>query len=128
MLRCGVDIIEIERVAKAWRRRPRLFMKRFFTVAEARQLAARKHPEQHLAARFAAKEAVFKVLGAGMGKLSWTDVEILSEPGGAPAVALHGRAAERAHELGINHIAVSLSHSRDYAVAQAVAQSGDCYK
>jgi holo-[acyl-carrier protein] synthase len=121
MLRCGVDIIEIERVARAWRKRPRLFMKRFFTETEVLQLKKRSHVEKHLAVRFAGKEAVFKVLGAGIGPLSWTDVEILTQPGGAPEVVLHGRADQIATELGISQIAISLSHSRDYAVAQAVA-------
>lgn len=123
MLRTGVDIIEIERVARAYHRRPQLFMKRFFSEREARQLLCRVHPEKHLAARFAGKEAVFKVLGAGVGVISWTDVEILSQKNGEPFVRLHGAAATRAREQGISEIAVSLSHCRDYAVAQAVGLS-----
>lgn len=119
----GVDIIEIERVARAYHRRPQLFLKRFFTNEEQRRLASRKHIEKHLAARFAAKEAIAKLLGLGIGHLSWTDVEILSLPNGAPTVRLHGRAAERAAQLALGQVALSLSHSKFYAVAQAVALS-----
>ena len=121
MLRCGVDIIEISRVARAYQRRPQLFMKRFLTEREQRQLAGRKHVEKHLAARFAAKEAVSKLLGTGFGAVRWTDVEILSLPSGEPIVTLHAKAAKRAQELALGEIALSLSHARDYAVAQAVA-------
>lgn len=120
MLRTGVDIIEIQRVARAYHRRPRLFIKRFFSERESRQLVGWKHVEKHLAARFAAKEAVFKVLGTGLGEVSWPDVEILSRENGEPFVQLHGTAALRARKLGISEIVVSLSHCRDYAVAQAV--------
>jgi holo-[acyl-carrier protein] synthase len=125
MLRCGVDIIEIERVARLWKKKPETLLARIFTEDEARLLRGYANPVRHLAVRFAAKEAVFKLLGAGIGVLSWQDVEILREPGGAPMVRLHGRAAHRAARLGIGHIALSLSHSRDYAVAQAVAEAGN---
>lgn len=121
MLRCGVDIIEIERVARAYQRRPRFFLKRFFTERERQQLAGRAHAAKHLAARFAGKEAVFKVLGAGLGSVAWTEVEIITLPTGEPSVLLHGKAARLAKELGIREIALSLSHCRDYAVGQAVA-------
>lgn len=121
MLRCGVDIIEISRVARAYRRRPQLFMKRFLTEDEQHQLADRKFVEKHLAARFAGKEAVAKLLGTGFGAIRWTDVEILSRVSGEPTVRLHGNAAKRAKELMLGEIAISLSHSREYAVAQAVA-------
>lgn len=121
MLRCGVDIIEIQRVSRAFHKQPRLFLKRLFTEREVRQLAARSHAGKHLAARFAGKEAVFKVLGAGLGSIPWTDVEILSLPSGEPSVFLHGKAAQRAEELGLKEIVLSLSHCREYAVAQVVA-------
>jgi holo-[acyl-carrier protein] synthase len=124
-IRCGVDIIEIERVGRAWRKRPDYFLRRVFTGEEQRTLQGRPHRVKHLAARFAAKEAVFKLLGAGIGELSWTDVEIFSRPSGEPWVRLSGRAAERAETLSIGDIAVSLSHSREFAVAQAVAVCKD---
>ena len=120
-MRCGVDIIEIQRVSRAYHKHPRSFLKRLFTEREVRQLAARSHAEKHLAARFAGKEAVFKALGAGLGSIPWTDVEILSLPSGEPSVYLHGKAAQRAEELGLKEIIISLSHCREYAVAQVVA-------
>jgi len=120
-IRCGVDMIEIDRVARAYRRRPGHFMARFFTSAERELLSGRPHSAKHLAARFAAKEAVFKVLGRGVGAVSWREVEILAHPWGEPFVRLHGRAASRAAELALGDIAVSISHCRDYAIAQAVA-------
>lgn len=122
-IRTGVDIIEIDRVAKAYRRRPKQFLRRLLTEREQEQLAAYKRPEQHLAARFAAKEAILKLLGWGIGRLSWTEIEILSLPTGEPQVHLHGKAAARADELALSSISLSLSHSRHYAVAQAVALS-----
>lgn len=121
MLRCGVDIIEIQRVSRAYHKRPRLFLKRLFTEREISQLAARSSVGKHLAVRFAGKEAVFKALGVGQGSIAWTDVEILSLPSGEPAVFLHGKAAHRAEELGVKQIVLSLSHCREYAVAQVVA-------
>ncbi|MBT9166824.1 MAG: Holo-(acyl-carrier-protein) synthase [Syntrophomonadaceae bacterium] len=120
-MRCGVDIIEIQRVSRAYHKRPRLFLKRLFTEREVRQLAARFHAGKHLAVRFAGKEAVFKALGVGQGSIAWTDVEILSLPSGEPVVSLHGKAAQRAEELGLKEIVLSLSHCREYAVAQVVA-------
>lgn len=122
-IRSGVDIIEIDRVAQVYRRRPQHFLRRLFTEREQKQLAAYHKPEQHLAARFAAKEAVCKLLGLGIGQLTWTEIEILSLPTGEPQVHLHGRAAARAGELALSSISLSLSHSRRYAVAQAVALS-----
>ncbi len=120
-IRCGVDIIEIQRVRSAWRKRPEYFLRRIFTEKEQIALQNRPYPAKHLAARFAAKEAVFKLLGAGVGELSWTEVEIFSRPSGEPWVCLSGRAAERAAVLCLGDIALSLSHSREFAVAQAVA-------
>ncbi|HHX73739.1 MAG TPA: holo-ACP synthase [Firmicutes bacterium] len=120
-MRCGVDIIEIDRVARAFGRRPRQFLQRLFTAREQEQLAARDNAARHLAARFAAKEAVFKLLGLGIGSLNWTEVEILSLPGGEPVVHLSGKAAKRAEKLSLSPVALSLSHSREYAVASAAA-------
>jgi holo-[acyl-carrier protein] synthase len=121
VLRCGVDIIEIKRVSRAYHKQPRLFLKRLFTDREVSQLLLRSHIGKHLAVRFAGKEAVFKALGVGQGSIAWTDVEILSLPSGEPVVFLHGKAAQRAEDLGLKKIILSLSHCREYAVAQVVA-------
>jgi holo-[acyl-carrier protein] synthase len=113
----GVDAIEIERFAAALARRPRL-AERCFTEAEAAYCRARAFPAQHFAARFAAKEAVGKALGVGMTR--WREVEVVRERG-APAILLHGRYASRAAALGVEAVAVSLTHSRTLAVAVALA-------
>ena len=108
----GIDLIEIERVERALERRPRL-AERLFTPAELAYARRRSRPGRHLAARFAAKEAVIKALGQGV---PLRDVEVVS--GEPPALQLHGRAAELA---GDRKISISLTHSRDSAAAVAVA-------
>jgi holo-[acyl-carrier protein] synthase len=107
----GIDLIEIERIERALQRRPRL-AERLFTPAELDYARARARPGRHLAARFAAKEAVIKALGEGVPP---GQIEI--EAGGPPAVRLRGRAAEAAAE---REIAVSLTHSRESAAAVAI--------
>jgi holo-[acyl-carrier protein] synthase len=114
----GVDIIEIERVAaviERWRER---FLTRVYTEAELRYCRGRI-PE--LAVRFAGKEAITKALGTGILGLAWREMEILADPLGKPVVRLHGRARARAESVGLVQFAISLSHSRDYAVAMVVA-------
>src|SRR5581483_2271937 len=114
----GVDIIEIERVAaviERWRER---FLTRVYTEAELRYCRGRI-PE--LSARFAGKEAITKALGTGILGLAWREMEILADPLGKPVVRLHGRARARAESVGLVQFAISLSHSRDYAVAMVVA-------
>jgi holo-[acyl-carrier protein] synthase len=108
----GIDLIEIERVERALERRPRL-ADRLFTEGELAYARGRARPGRHLAARFAAKEAVIKALGQGVPP---REIEI--EAGEPPRVRLHGRAAEVA---GGTEIAISLTHSRDNAAAIAIA-------
>ncbi|MGD1996815.1 MAG: holo-ACP synthase [Anaerolineae bacterium] len=120
----GVDLIEIARVERVLSRYGERFLQRVFTPAEVRY--ARERPAE-LAARFAAKEAVSKALGVGMRILArdgigWLDVEVLGDWRGRPEVYLDGRAAKRAEELGLTEWAVSLSHTRDHALAFVVAQ------
>jgi holo-[acyl-carrier protein] synthase len=114
----GVDIIEIERVGAAVRRWQDKFLRRVFTDAELHYCRGRI-PE--LAARFAGKEAITKALGTGIMGLAWQEMEILPDALGKPHVVLHGRAQQRAAAIGLRHFAISLSHSRDYAVAMVVA-------
>lgn len=118
MLSVGVDIIEINRVARAVERWGERFLAHVYTSAEIAFCDGRA-PE--LAARFAAKEAISKALGTGLAGIAWREMEVLPDPRGKPIVQLHGRAAERAHHLGLSTFAISLSHSRDYAVAMVVA-------
>jgi len=114
----GVDIIEIERIEAVLRRYGERFLQRVYTRKE-RAYCRERVPE--LAARFAAKEAVSKALGTGMRGIAWREMEILGDRRGKPLVYLHGRARARAEELGLSEFAVSLSHSRDYAVAFVMA-------
>src|SRR3974390_126590 len=117
----GVDLIEIDRIAGALARRPR-FAERCFTEREAAYCRSRAFPAQHFAARFAAKEAVGKALGIGMTR--WREVEVVRGVG-PPGIALTGRYARRADDLGVTGITVSLTHSRGMAAAVAVAEGGD---
>lgn len=124
MLATGVDIIEVDRVAQAVRRWGERFVARVYTPAEVAYCRGRL-PE--LAARFAAKEAVSKALGAGLwGKdcLWWSDIEVLPDAHGKPIVHLHGRAQALALELGLREMSISLSHSDANAVAFVVALGG----
>ncbi len=110
----GIDVIEIERIERALERRPQL-RRRLFTEAELAYADARARPGRHLAARFAAKEAVIKALGAsGVPPAS---IEVI--PGEPPTLRLHGRARELAGE---SEISISLTHAREIAAAVALAQ------
>ncbi len=111
----GIDLLEIARLERALRRRPRL-AERVFTEAERGYAAARARPGRHLAARFAAKEAVVKALGLH-GGFGLSEIEVVA--GEPPAVRLSGRAAEAAGECEVE---VSLTHSRDFAAAVATCR------
>ncbi len=124
MLTVGVDLIEIARVERMLTRYSDRFLERVFTSAEILYCQARP-PE--LAARFAAKEAVAKALGVGVRMMArdginWQDVEVIGDVRGKPIVRLYGRAAERAGELGLTEWAISLSHTREHAIACVAAQ------
>lgn len=115
----GIDLIEIDRIEGALDRRPRL-AERLFTAREIALASSRARPARHLAARFAAKEAVIKALGAPAG-VAPGQIEVLgSEP---PAVSLSGRAAEEAARLGVG-VTISLTHSRQTAAAVALLTPG----
>ena len=112
----GVDIIKIERIVDALRKHGRRFPLRILTPAE--DAYVRDRPE-NLAGRWAAKEAVSKVLGLGVRGVGWREIEIVRLPTGQPTVKLHDRALVRAQQLGMERIAVSISHEREFAVAIA---------
>jgi holo-[acyl-carrier protein] synthase len=112
----GLDLLEIERLARALTRRPRLAA-RLFTESERAFAAERGEPARHLAARFCAKEAVAKALALRDG--DWHDVEVVGGGDGPPGVRLSGRAAARAAELGVD-VKVSLTHSKGMAGAVAM--------
>lgn len=118
-LSTGVDIIEISRVAGVFLRYGQRFLNRIYTPDEIAYCRGRV---PNLAGRFAAKEAVMKALGTGVRGVSWRDIEVARHESGAPSILLHGRAKRRAQRLGVCEISVSMSHSRDYAVAFVVVQ------
>jgi holo-[acyl-carrier-protein] synthase len=112
----GIDIIQVSRIQATLAKFGRRFSRRVLTEAEDRYV--RDRPE-NFAGRWAAKEAVSKVLGLGVRGVGWTEIEIQRLPTGQPAVRLHGRARQRAEQLGMERIAVSISHEAEYAVAIA---------
>ena len=112
----GIDIIRVDRIRRTLARFGPRFSRRVLTPGEQRYV--RDRPET-LAGRWAAKEAVSKVLGLGVRGIGWRDIEVERLPTGQPAVRLHGRAARRAEQLGMARIALSISHEADYAVAIA---------
>jgi holo-[acyl-carrier protein] synthase len=112
----GIDIIKVDRIRAALERFGPRFSSRVLTDAERRYV--RDRPET-MAGRWAAKEAVSKVLGLGVRGIGWRDIEIERLPTGQPAVRLHGRAAARAEQLEMGRIAISITHESDYAVAIA---------
>ncbi len=117
----GVDIIEISRIRKAFRNFKK-FGPRIFTTAEQDYCMTKKYPWPSLAARFAAKEAVAKAMGTGIGQVKWTDIEIVKNGRGRPEARLSGTALEVAGRLGISGFQISISHCKEYAVAFAVAR------
>ncbi|MGC8838118.1 MAG: holo-ACP synthase [Anaerolineae bacterium] len=118
MLAVGVDVVEVARVERMVRRFGERFLARIYTEAER---AHCRGEAQRLAARWAAKEAIAKALGTGVAGFRWTDLEVVADAEGRPAVRLHGAAGARARSLGLREWAVSLSHTEDLAVAFVVA-------
>lgn len=118
----GIDLVETSRVERMIADHGDRFLRRVFTEGERRYAA--NNPSrmvEHLAGRFAAKEAILKVLGTGWsGGIAWTDAEVVREPSGKPNVVLHGRCAEVAAELRITHWWLSISHVRTHAMASAI--------
>jgi holo-[acyl-carrier protein] synthase len=112
----GIDIVEIDRFRQAAERRPRM-LARLFTEGERAYCAARADPFPHYAARFAAKEAAAKAFARW---LRWQEVEVVNDAGGRPSISLSGEAAQLGRVSEGGHLLVSLSHSRDYAVAAVV--------
>ena len=116
----GIDIIEISRIKKAVDRWGETFLRRIYTDAELRLY---RKSSQSLATRFASKEAVMKLLGTGRNGVNWLEIETLSLPTGQHLINLYGQAKSEADKLGVKEIAVSLSHSREYAIASVVGIS-----
>ena len=116
----GTDIIDCERIARMLQRHGDLFLQRVYTPAEIEYCGRRKMAYQHYAGRWAAKEAVLKVLGTGWARgIHWTDVELVNQPPARPRIVLYHRAFEVSRELGIAEVLISISHTQQFAVAFA---------
>jgi holo-[acyl-carrier protein] synthase len=123
-VRVGVDLVAVARVARLLGEQPQA-VDELFTPTEQAYCDGKRRRFEHLAARFAAKEAVLKAFGTGVGqRMRWTDVEIVNNPLGRPRVRLHGAVAQRARRRGLREVDVSLSHTAELAIAQAVAVLG----
>ena len=119
----GVDIVEVERVAAAIGRFGARFLKRVFTAAEIRYCDSKKNRAERYAARFAAKEAAFKALGTGWNQgVAWREVEVGHAPGGRPTLSFTGTSAKHAKRLGATHASLSLSHTKEQAIAQVILE------
>jgi holo-[acyl-carrier protein] synthase len=117
----GTDIVEIKRIKKAISRSPRL-IERLFTAQELEFYKKKDMKAQHIAGGFSAKEAVLKALGTGLRGFKWKDIEILRGPIGKPIVRFEGNVKQFIEDNGIGIIHVTISHSKDFATATAVAE------
>ena len=118
----GIDLVDCPRIEKMLERHGERFLERVFTQAEQKQADEVKNRIEKLAGRFAAKEAVLKMLGTGWrGKIAWTDIEIVNNPLGQPQVALSGEVKKIASKLGVGEISLSISHTANFVMASAVS-------
>lgn len=123
-VRSGVDLVPVARIDRLIREQPDILAS-VFTERELDYCAGKRRRTEHLAARFAAKEAVLKALGTGIGRdMAWTDIEVVKDLTGRPTPRLHGATAALATRLGVQSLDVSLSHTTELAIAQAVVVFG----
>jgi len=118
----GIDLVDFPRIEQMVTEHGSRFLDRIFTPAEQQYARGNKNEIEKLAGRFAAKEAVLKLLGTGWrGKIAWTDIEVTNDEKGRPDVGLSGEVAKIAKKQGIKHISVSITHTANFAIASAVA-------
>jgi len=124
----GIDLVDCSRIAEMVRHHGEHFLCRVFTASERAYGELGRRRAEKLAGRFAAKEAVLKLLGTGLrGKISWTDIEVVNDAMGRPVVHLSGEVGRIAGRLGVEQISVSITHTADLAIASASALAG-CYE
>ena len=122
----GIDLVETVRIARAIERQGEAFLKRVFTDGERAYCDSRANSAGSYAARWAAKEAVAKALGTGIGgDALWTEIEVVREVSGQPLIKLHGTAAALAARMGVTEVRISLTHTEHYAAAFAVLTTSD---
>ena len=120
----GIDLVDCSRIAHMLERHQEHFTKRVFTATELAQAPTGKRRAERLAGRFAAKEAIMKLIGTGWRDgVAWTDMEVVNNALGAPEVNLYGGVKQKVAELGIEHISISITHTADLAIASVVALS-----
>ncbi len=118
----GIDLVDCPRIEEMLKRHGDRFVQRIFTEAEQAYAKTNKNKIEKLAGRFAAKEAVLKLMGTGWrGKIAWTDIEVINNSSGQPEVILSGEVEKIAAKLGIKHISISITHTANFAIASAVA-------
>jgi holo-[acyl-carrier protein] synthase len=118
----GIDLVDCPRIEEMIKRHGERFVNRVFTANEQAYAEANKNSIEKLAGRFAAKEAILKLIGTGWrGKIAWTDIEVINNPTGQPEITLSGEVEKLADKLGIKHISVSITHTANFAIASAVA-------
>jgi holo-[acyl-carrier protein] synthase len=118
----GIDLVNFERIEQMLHRHGDHFLQRVFTAREQADAAAIKNRIEKLAGRFAAKEAVLKLIGTGWrGGIAWTDIEVVNDPLGRPKVTIHGKVKETAEALRLGPIALSITHTANFAMASAIA-------
>jgi len=118
----GIDLVDRSRIEQMLDRHGSRFMDRVFTATEQAYARANRDKIEKLAGRFAAKEAILKLMGTGWrGKIAWTDIEVVNNPAGQPEITLTGEVQKVARKLGVEHISVSITHTANFAIASAVA-------
>jgi holo-[acyl-carrier protein] synthase len=121
----GIDLVDFPRIEQMVKRHGQRFLDRVFTSAEQAYAESNKNGMEKLAGRFAAKEAVLKLMGTGWrGKIAWTDIEVVNNSAGQPVIGLGGEVEKIADKLGIKHISISITHTANFAIASAVALAG----
>jgi holo-[acyl-carrier protein] synthase len=121
----GIDMVETRRLAESIDRHGQRFLHRVFTPTEREYCLGRKREIEHLAGRFAAKEAVMKLLGTGWQRgIGWQDIEVVNRPSGQPVVHLHGKCRQLADQMGLARILVSISHVESHAIASVIGSAG----
>ena len=118
----GIDLVDCPRIEEMIKRHGERFVNRVFTANEQAYAEKNKNSIEKLAGRFAAKEAILKLVGTGWrGKIAWTDIEVINNPMGQPEITLSGEVEKLADKLRIKHISVSITHTANFAIASAVA-------
>ena len=118
----GTDIVEISRIGQMIERHGDTFLNRVFTENENTYCDSKKNKEQHYAGRWAAKEAVMKTLGTGFIKgIGWKEIEVINLQSGKPTIVISGGVERHAGEMGVSEILITISHSREFATATAIA-------